>query len=147
MMQVYKQMVPNSLVIGTSMSILYSGTTSGFFASIKQRFSHLVKLFRRVKLKPYTITYLDNDKEEKTIETAAMGILAVAHCESNFVFRRIIAESGLDDGRIHILVLAPKSLFALIQFGLQNLFFPTHGSTLPSFVGYMSSSEEKITAD
>lgn len=146
-MQVNEQIVFNSLVVGTSMSILYSNSTSSFFKGIKQRFFQLVNLFRRVKLKPYTITYLDKNEEEKTVETAAMGILAVAHCESNFIFRRIIEESGINDGRIHILVLAPKSLFALIQFGLQNLFFPTHGSTLPSFVGYLSSSEVKISSE
>lgn len=146
MMQVNQQMALNSLVVGTSMSILYSSTTSTFFEGLKQRLSQLGNLFRRVKLKPYTITYKDSNEEEKTIETAAMGILAVAHCESNFVFRRIIEESGMDDGRIHILILAPKSLFALIQFAIQNLFFPTHGSTLPSFVGYISSSEVKITS-
>ncbi|WP_425637789.1 TIGR00341 family protein [Algoriphagus yeomjeoni] len=145
-MQVNEQIVFNSLVVGTSMSILYSNSTSSFFAGIKKRFSQLVNLFRRVKLKPYTITYLDKNEEEKTVETAAMGILAVAHCESNFIFRRVIEESGLNDGRIHTLILAPKSLFALIQFGLQNLFFPTHGSTLPSFVGYISSSEVKINS-
>jgi len=146
MMQVNEQMALNSLVVGTSMSILYSSTSSNFFEGLKQRLSQLGNLFRRVKLKPYRITYKDSNEEEKSIETAAMGILAVAHCESNFVFRRIIEESGMDDGRIHILILAPKSLFALIQFALQNLFFPTHGSTLPSFVGYISTSEVKITS-
>ncbi|WP_339755693.1 TIGR00341 family protein [Algoriphagus aquimarinus] len=147
MMQVNEQMVLNSLVVGTSMSILYSNTSSSFLEGLKQRLTQLGSLFRRVKLKPYTITYQDSGDEEKTIETAAMGILVVAQCESNFVFRRIIEESGLDDGRIHMLVLAPKSLFALIQFSLQNLFFPTHGSTLPSFVGYISTREVKITSD
>jgi len=146
MMQVNEQMALNSLVVGTSMSILYSSTSTNFFEGLKQRLSQLGNLFRRVKLKPYRITYKDSNEEEKSIETAAMGILAVAHCESNFVFRRIIEESGMDDGRIHILILAPKSLFALIQFALQNLFFPTHGSTLPSFVGYISTSEVKITS-
>ncbi|SFB24413.1 TIGR00341 family protein [Algoriphagus aquimarinus] len=147
MMQVNEQMVLNSLVVGTSMSILYSNTSSSFLEGLKQRLTQLGSLFRRVKLKPYTITYQDSGDEEKTIETAAMGILVVAQCESNFVFRRIIEESGLDDGRIHMLVLAPKSLFALIQFSLQNLFFPTHGSTLPRFVGYISTREVKITSD
>jgi uncharacterized hydrophobic protein (TIGR00271 family) len=148
MMQVNEQMAFNSLVVGTSMGILYSNTSSRFFEGLKQRLSQLRNLFRRVKLKPYTITYKSsNTEEEQTIETAAMGILAVAHCESNFVFRRIIEESGMDDGRIHLLILAPKSLFALIQFGLQNLFFPTHGSTLPRFVGYISTSEAKISSE
>jgi uncharacterized hydrophobic protein (TIGR00271 family) len=145
-MQVNKQVALNSLVVGTSLSILYTNSSENFFAGIKTRFNQLIKLFRRVKLKPYTIKYKNGSDEEKTIETAAMGILAVAHCETNLIFRRVIQESGLDDGRVHLLILAPKSLFSLIQFGLQNLFFPVKGSTLPSFIGYISSSEVVISS-
>ncbi|TXE12154.1 TIGR00341 family protein [Algoriphagus aquimarinus] len=146
LMQVNEQVTFNSLVVGTSLSILYSNSASNFFEGVKIRFTQLLKLFRRVKLKPYTIKYKNSSDEEQTIETAAMGILAVAHCESNLIFRRVIQESGLDDGRIHLLILAPKSLFALIQFGLQNLFFPIKGGTLPRFVGYISTSEAVISS-
>lgn len=146
LMQVNEQLAFNSLVIGASLSIFYSNPVSNFFEGVKARFSQLLKLFRRVKLKPYTITYKNGSDEEKTIETAAMGILSVAHCASNLIFRRVIQESGLDDGRIHVMILAPKSLFSLIQFGLQNLFFPIKGGTLPSFIGYISTSEVVITS-
>ncbi|MEB2776956.1 TIGR00341 family protein [Algoriphagus sp. D3-2-R+10] len=146
LMLVNEQLAFNSLVIGTSLSILYSNSVSNFFEGVKARFSQLTKLFRKVKLKPYTITYKNGSNEEKKLETAAMGIIAVPHCESNLIFRRVIQESGLDDGRIHVLILAPKSLFSLIQFGLQNLFFPIKGGTLPSFVGYISTSEVFITS-
>ncbi|PZX46465.1 DUF389 domain-containing protein [Algoriphagus chordae] len=146
LMQVNEQMTFNSLVIGTSLSILYSNSASNFFEGIKIRFAQLLKLFRRVKLKSYTIKYKNSKDEEQTIETAAMGILAVAHCESNLIFRRVIQDSGLDDGRIHLLILAPKSLVSLIQFGLQNLFFPVKDNTLPRFVGYISTSEAVISS-
>lgn len=145
-MQVNDQLTVNSLVIGTSLSILYSTPASSFFEGVKTRFSQFQKLFRRVKLKAYTITYRTESDEEKTIETAAMGIICAAHCESSFVFRRVIEESGLDDGKVHLLVLAPKSLFSLIQFGLQNLFFPIKGGTLPSFVGYISTDKAMISS-
>lgn len=146
LMQANGQLAFNSVVIGTSLSILYSNGASGFIEGVRTRFSQFIKLFRRVKLKSYTIKYKNGSEEEKIIETAAMGILAVAHCESNFIFRRVIQESGLDDGRIHLLVLAPKSLFSLIQFGLQNLFFPIKGGTLPNFVGYISTSQAVISS-
>lgn len=146
MMQVNGQLSFNSLVIGTSLGILYTNSSKGFFKGIKERLTQLRNLFRRVKLNAYTLKYLDANEEEKVINTAAMGILAVPHCESNFIFRRVIEESGLDDGKIHLLVLAPKSLFALIQFGLQNLFFPTSGSALPRFVSYISTSEVEISS-
>ena len=145
LMQVNEKLAFNSLVVGTSLGILYSNGANSFIEGVKTRFSQLLNLFRRVKLKPYTITY-KNGEEESKIEIAAMGVLAVAHCESNLIFRRVIEQSGLDDGRIHLLILAPKSLFSLIQFGLQNLFFPIKGGTLPEFVGYISTSEACITS-
>ena len=145
LMQVNDELTFNSLVVGTSLSILYSNGAANLFEGVKTRFSQFITLFRRVKLNPYTITY-KNGEDESKIETAAMGILAVAHCESNLIFRRVIEQSGLDDGRIHLLILAPKSLFSLIQFGLQNLFFPIKGGTLPSFVGYISTTEACISS-
>src|SRR5690606_20629848 len=146
LMQVNGQVAFNSLVIGTSLSILYTNSASNFLEGVKIRFSQLLKLFRRVKLKSFTIKYKNSSEEEKVIETAAMGILAVAHCESNLILRRVIQKSGLDDGRVHLLILAPKSLFSLIQFGLQNLFFPIKGGPLPRFVGYISTSEVVISS-
>ena len=145
LMQVNEELAFNSLVVGTSLGILYSNGADHFIEGVKTRFSQLLNLFGRVKLKPYTITY-KNGEEESKIEIAAMGVLAVAHCESNLIFRRVIEQSGLDDGRIHLLILAPKSLFSLIQFGLQNLFFPIKGGTLPKFVGYISTSEACISS-
>lgn len=145
LMQVNEELAFNSLVVGTSLGILYSNGAYSFIEGVKTRFSQLINLFRRVKLKAYTITY-KNGEEESKIEIAAMGVLAVAHCESNLIFRRVIEQSGLDDGRIHLLILAPKSLFSLIQFGLQNLFFPIKGGTLPRFVGYISTSEACISS-
>ncbi|WP_192348369.1 TIGR00341 family protein [Algoriphagus sp. Y33] len=146
LMQVNKELTFNSLVIGSSLSILYTNSASNFFEGLKIRFMQLLKLFRKVKLKPYTISYKNGSNDEKTIKTAAMGILAVAHCESNLIFRRVIQGSGLDDGRVHLLILAPKSLFSLIQFGLQNLFFPIKGGALPQFVGYISTSEAIVSS-
>ncbi len=146
LMQVNEQMAFNSLVVGTSLSILYSNGSTGFIEGIRTRFSQLINLFRRVKLKAYTITYKNKNGEELTIKTAAMGILAVAHCESNLIFRRVIQESGLDDGRVHLLILAPKSLLSLIQFGFQHMFIPMKGGVLPSFVGYLSTNEAMISS-
>ena len=143
LMRVNEELTFNSLVVGTSLGILYSNGAENFFEGVKTRLAQLLNLFRRVKLKPYTITY-KNGEEDIKIEIAAMGVLAVAHCESNLIFRRVIEQSGLNDGRIHLLILAPKSIFSLIQFGLQNLFFPIKGGTLPTFVGYISTSEACI---
>jgi len=144
LMLVNDELVLNSLVIGESLSILYGDKSNGFFAGLKNRFSQLVKIFRRVKLQAIKISFPESEKEIKSVDTAAMGILAVANCQSNVFFKRIIKDSGLNDKLIHILILVPKSLIALIRFGIQNLFFPIKGNKLPRFLGYVAAEEIQL---
>ncbi|WP_026951094.1 TIGR00341 family protein [Algoriphagus mannitolivorans] len=136
----------NSLVIGDRLGILYDRVEEGFFKTFKTRFFRFLELFRKVKLQSYTVKYKVGE-EEKSLEIAAMGLLAVAHNESNIVFKRLIQNSGLNDGLIHLIIFAPKSLFSLISFGLQNLFFPVKGGRIPDFVAYLSTSEVEIIGE
>lgn len=145
-MQVNEELVLNSLVIGDSLSILYGDKSNSFFEGIKNRMNQFIKLFRRVKLQAVQINF-PNKEENKSVDTAAMGILAVANCQSNVIFRRIVRDSGLNDQLIHVLILVPKSLITLIRFGLQNLFFPIKGNKLPRFVGYAAAEEIQLTTE
>ncbi|GMQ29218.1 TIGR00341 family protein [Algoriphagus confluentis] len=134
----------SSLVIGESLSVLFDPTESDFFRSFGKRFSRFLKLFRKVKLETFRIK-LKNKEEEKVLEVAAMGILAAGHNESSLIFKRLIEDSGLNDGLLHVLILAPKSLFSIIQFGLQNLFFPIKGGRIPDFVSYVSTEYFEVS--
>ncbi|MBN3520312.1 TIGR00341 family protein [Algoriphagus lutimaris] len=146
LMQVNDELVLNSLVVGESLSILYGDKSNSFFEGLKNRLGQFIKLFRRVKLQAVQINF-PNKEENKTVDTAAMGILAVANCQSNVIFKRIVRDSGLNDQLIHVLILVPKSLITLIRFGLQNLFFPIKGNKLPRFVGYAAAEEIKLTTE
>ncbi|GAB2483887.1 TIGR00341 family protein [Algoriphagus taiwanensis] len=134
----------SSLVIGESLSVLFDPRESDFFRSFGNRFSRFLKLFRKVKLETFKIK-IKNENEEKELEVAAMGILAAGHNESSLVFKRLIEDSGLNDGLLHVLILAPKSLFSIIQFGLQNLFFPIKGGRIPDFVSYVSTEYLEVS--
>ncbi|MDX5339687.1 MAG: TIGR00341 family protein [Cyclobacteriaceae bacterium] len=146
LLMVNEQPCFNSLVIGDRLEILYDRVEKGFFKSFKKRFSSFLGLFRKVRLKTYTVKYTLGE-EEKSLEIAAMGMMVVAHNESNIVFKRLIKDSGLHDGMIHLIIIAPKSLFSLISFGLQNLFFPVKGGRIPDFVGYLSTVEIEIAGE
>ncbi len=141
LMTVNDELVLNSLVIGESLSIFYGNKSANFLESLKSRFSQFFKIFRRVKMQAVDISFPNKKEENKTIETASMGIMAVAQCRSHVIFKRIIKDAGLNDQLIHILILAPKSLISLIRFGLQNLFFPIKENRLPRFVGYATGEE------
>ncbi|WP_268035988.1 TIGR00341 family protein [Algoriphagus sp. PAP.12] len=146
LLSINDQLCLNSLVIGESLSVLYDSIQKGFFKNIADRFSRFKKLFQKVKLRKYKITYGD-DESAKTLEIAAMGILAVSHCESNLIFKRVIKDSGLNEGLLHVIILAPKSLFSIIQFGMQNLFFPVKGSAIPDFLSYISTKKLTIESE
>ncbi len=133
----------NSLVIGKSLGVLYDPGDYRFFKAFKSRFLRFSNLFRRVKLQNYRIT-IKNGEEEKTLEVAVMGLLVVGHNESHLVFKRLIKDSGLGDGYLHVIAFAPKSLFSIIGFGLQNLFFPIKGGSIPEFVSYWSAEAMEI---
>ncbi|GAA0880697.1 hypothetical protein GCM10009119_36670 [Algoriphagus jejuensis] len=133
----------NSLVIGKSLSVLYDPGDYHFFSAFKNRLSRFLNLFRRVKLQNYRIT-IKNQEEEKKLEVAAMGVLVVGHNESSLVFKRLIKDSGLSDGYLHVIAFAPRSLFSIIGFGLQNLFFPIKGGSIPEFVSYWSAEAMEI---
>jgi uncharacterized hydrophobic protein (TIGR00271 family) len=141
LMTVNDEIVLNSLVIGESLSIFYGDKSANFLEGLKNRFSQFFKIFRRVKMQEVDISFPGKKEENKTIETASMGIMAVAQCRSHVIFKRIIKDAGLNDQLIHILILAPKSLISLIRFGLQNLFFPIKENRLPRFVGYATDKE------
>lgn len=147
LMVVNEELVLNSLVIGESLSIFYGDKSGSFWKDLKNRITQFTKLFRRVKLQAVDISFPQKEEEKKTVSTASMGILAVAQCQSNVVFKRIIQDSGLNDKLIHVLILAPKSLISMIRFGLQNLFFPIKGNRLPRFVGYVASEEINLKVD
>lgn len=143
LLEVEDQLCINSLVIGKSLSILYDPKESRFFKSFRSRFSRFLNLFRKVKLQNYRIT-IKNGEEEKSLEIAAMGILVAGHNESNLILRRLIKDSGLDDGYLHVIAFAPTNLFSIISFGLQNLFFPIKGGSIPDFVSYWSTEAMQI---
>lgn len=146
LLSINDQLCLNSLVIGDSLSVLYDSIQKGFFKNIADRFSRFKKLFQKVKLHNYKITYGEGENS-KTLEIAALGILAVSHCESNLIFKRVIKDSGLNEGLMHVIILAPKSLFSIIQFGMQNLFFPVKGSAIPEFLSYISTKNLKIESE
>ncbi|MBN7811138.1 TIGR00341 family protein [Algoriphagus sp. H41] len=143
-LEVDDQPCVNSLVIGKSLNVLYDPGDYRFFSAFKSRFLRFLNLFRRVKLQNYRITIQNGEEEEKKLEVAAMGVLVVGHNESNLIFKRLIKDSGLGDGYLHVIAFAPRSLFSIIGFGLQNLFFPIKGGSIPEFVSYWSAEGMEI---
>lgn len=142
--------VLNKLIIGSTFSLMYgSGVKTGFFAKLHGRMRNFFRSFRKVKLHPYTICWSTGSEEdkEKSIETAALGMVIVQHGKSSILSRRIIEDSNPNDGLMHCLVLAPKSVYEIIKFGFYSIFKSKSRSALPDYVAHIKTDKIKISSE
>lgn len=142
--------VLNKLIIGNTFSLMYgSGVKTGFFAKLYGRMRNFFRSFRKVKLHPYTICWSTGSEEdkEKSIETAALGMVIVQHGKSSILSRRIIEDSNPNDGLMHCLVLAPKSVWEIIKFGFYSIFKSKSKSALPDYVAHIKTDKIRISSE
>ncbi len=142
--------VLNKLIIGNTFSLMYgSGVKTGFFAKLKGRIKNFFGSFRKVKLHPYTICWSTGSEEDKakSLETAALGMVIVLHGKSSILSRRIIEDSNPNDGLMHCLVLAPKSIWEIIKFGFFSILKSKSRSTLPDYVAHIKTDKIKISSE
>src|SRR5690606_27077719 len=96
-----------------------------------------------LRLRPFKLTTL----KEKVIDTAALGIVAVEHGKSSPLARRILDDSSVNDGMMHALVLAPRSVMEFLRFLLASVFLPAKSaSRLPPFVGHIKTDALTVSS-
>lgn len=136
------QPVFNSVVIGDPFT-LTPGTaaTEGVWGRLR-RFARLVAELGRTSLRPFALS----THKKKTLETAALGIVAVEHGRSSVMARRILGDSAVNDGMLHALVLAPRSVLEMTRFLLRSLFLRGFGKPgrLPAFIGHIRTGALRI---
>jgi uncharacterized hydrophobic protein (TIGR00271 family) len=141
--------VLNKLVIGNTFSLMYgSGLQEGILKKIYARFKIFFKSFKKVKLQPYTISWNTNSENEldQGVDTAALGMVVVQHGKSSMLSRRIIEDSNPNDGMMHCLILAPKSIMEIIKFGFYSIFKSKESSSLPGYVAHIKTDRIVISS-
>lgn len=135
--------VLNSVVIGDPFTgTPGSAAVEGPFARLRRFLKLTIDLLRttpaRVKLKT---------AKGQEIETAALGIIVVEHARSALLSRRIIDDSAANDGMLHALVYAPRSVAAMLGFLFRSVLLPRPASAakLPVFVGHIKTESLHIT--
>ncbi len=134
----------NSVVIGKVFSLGVVGQAPNFRARI-QGFLHILRGgFSTLTLYPYTLT----TGKDKTLATAALGIVVVEEGGSSLLSRRILDDAGSNDGMLHALVLAPRSRMEMLRFLLASLFpgGKRNSKKLPPFVGHLKSTALTVTS-
>src|SRR5690606_2608921 len=85
--------------------------------------------------------------KEKRIETAALSVLLFQQRNSSILARRVVDDSSLNDGMVHMLVLAPHSIGELLRFLLASLLvWRPKSLRLPSYIGYIKTAALTISS-
>jgi uncharacterized hydrophobic protein (TIGR00271 family) len=71
------------------------------------------------KLRPFRLQI--DYGEDKSLITAASGIVVAQHKKSVLLSRLILDNSSVNDGMLHAFVLCPRSLLQLLQFGFRSI--------------------------
>ena len=128
----------NSVIVGQTFTLVPGEAMVEAFLVRVRRFWRLMRSLKEVRFTPFTIT----TQKEKVIETAAFGVVAVEHGRSSVLSRRFMPDSNANDGMLHALVLAPRSVFEMLRFLFASLFMRTIWSrNNPAFVGFIKSSQ------
>jgi uncharacterized hydrophobic protein (TIGR00271 family) len=133
----------NTLVIGESLSLI-TGTVEKSewrmrWAKVKSFFS----LFKNLRAQGYTIAVTEGKGEEPRddLNTAALGMVVVLHRKSALLTRRVLDESFINDGMMHLLIMAPRSLFGLIDFGYKSFIKANSNNQLPPHVSHIKTDK------
>lgn len=130
----------NAVSIGDPFGLL-SFRQSETFQGRWQRFVRLVRSLGEVRLRAFTLT----TEKGKTLETAALGMVAVARGEASPFTRRLVDET--DDHKLSLVILSPRSVMEALRYLLVSMlpFFTLH-ARLPDFLGKIKSRAVTITA-
>jgi uncharacterized hydrophobic protein (TIGR00271 family) len=84
--------------------------------------------------------------KEKKFEAAALGLVVVEHGRGAVLSRRLLGDAPADDGLLHALVYAPRSVLQMVLFAAVSLVTPqASAKRMPSFVGRISTERLKIS--
>lgn len=120
----------NTLVVGHAFQLTTSKRSKarGWFHRTAGMFTGFSKL------KPFMLKI--SYGEDKSIVTAASGIVVAQHKKSVLLSRLILDNSSVNDGMLHAFVLCPRSLLQLLQFGFRSIW---QSNPVPAFGAHIKT--------
>ncbi len=138
----------NNLVIGNSLSLMYGSVTESAVKRFFEKSRNFFRMFKRVKLNRYKLDWSNEKGEmrEKPIETAALGMVVVQHGKSTLLSRRILEDSYVNDGLMHNLILAPKSISEMVRFAIFGILNTSRSPKIPEYVSLIKTDKMIISS-
>ncbi len=138
------RVVLNSVVIGDPFAEAPGASGGGVLLDRVTGFFRMLGRLRAAKPHRFKIATAKN----KQLDTAALGVVAVEHGRSALLSRRWLEDSAVNDGMLHALIYAPRSVLAMLRFQFQGMFMPRarERRSLPPFVGHIKTESLQITS-
>lgn len=132
----------HAVVIGDAFTLLGGGRKERLRERIARHARFLPRLGQML-LRPYTLA----TGQDKSVATAAVGIVVVEHGESSIAARHVLENANINDGMLNALILAPRSVLEMFLYLVRSAFSqdPRAGK-LPAFVGHIKSAELRVSS-
>ncbi|MGP1346991.1 MAG: TIGR00341 family protein [Phycisphaerales bacterium] len=138
------EIVLNSVVIGDPF------TATPGTAAADNAFRRTIRFIRLAVdlLSTHPVTMTITTAKGQQCKVAALGVIAVEHARSAVLSRRVIDDSAANDGMLHALIYAPRSVSTMLGFLVNSVLIPRKraGAAGPSFVGHIKSESVRIAA-
>ena len=131
----------NSVIIGDPFTVS-PGTAAveSLWARLRRLISMMHRLLEVVPTGIRICTHRGN-----SIDTAAIGLVAVEHGRSSTLSRRLLADSAVNDGMLNALVFSPRSALQMFAYLVTSvLLYRGNVAKLPSFVGHIRTEALEI---
>lgn len=135
-----KQIVFQSVNVGEIFELVDDGRRKGMYRQLF-RFLKQIRKVGFLKHKPFSISIDD----EKTIDTSALGLIAVEHSQDSLLSKKTIKTDFSNDGLLHLLILSPQNIGQLVSFFLKSLLPDFLASVKrPRFIGLIKAPSISI---
>lgn len=108
-----------------------------------------LKYFFRALFSSYSLLnspYSLQAGEEKLIDTAGIGVLAIEHAGHSLLSKQWISDEDAVDGQFHLFVVSPQNIVDLIRYLFRNMISAKNSTPFkPDFIGHIRSDELSLT--
>lgn len=131
----------NAVIIGNSFVFRSRSAMQDSSWQKVRRFFGLARNLMSSVMQPFTLTTAKGQE----LQTAALGVVVVEHARNTALSRSILEETAANDGTLHALVLAPRSILEGWKLLFGSIFLHRQRKVLPETVGHIRTGSLKIT--
>ncbi|MFO6424609.1 TIGR00341 family protein [Motilimonas sp. KMU-193] len=130
--------VLNSVVLGHGFSLRPGGQSNVW----QERFEQALHNIRHINdFLPKRLSF--TTANESSFTTAAVGVVVVEHAHGSMLSRNILPDSHINDGMLHTMILAPRSVMEIVSFFIKSSFIRVMKQ--PEFLGLVKTKTLTIS--